>query len=249
MKKAKKILTLVACAVLLVCISVGATLAYLTAATNTVQNTFTVGKVHFGDETDLNDGLDEAKVDEYGVPVAGADRVTENEYKLMPGHTYTKDPTATIGKGSEPAYVRMIVKITDMTDVKAVFGEDFMPEDFVNGTWNSNVWLSKAIAEGDDYAIYEFWYKDIVDARETEQKLPALFTEIAIPGTVTNEQVAKLADEYTTNDEGEQVLADEGMKIYVVAQAIQADGFDTADAAWAAAPAVTIDGTTYPQQP
>ena len=57
MKKTRKILLMAACAVLLVCISVGATVAYLTS-TDTVTNTFTVGQVAIT--------LDEAKVDMYG---------------------------------------------------------------------------------------------------------------------------------------------------------------------------------------
>ena len=40
MKKTRKILAMAACAILLVCISVGATVAYLTS-TDTVTNTFT----------------------------------------------------------------------------------------------------------------------------------------------------------------------------------------------------------------
>ena len=43
--KLRRILLTLACAVLLVSLSVGATLAYLTSVTAEVQNTFTVGKV------------------------------------------------------------------------------------------------------------------------------------------------------------------------------------------------------------
>ena len=65
-------------------------------------NTFTVGKVEIK--------LDEAKVTADGIPVEGAARVTANSYKLMPGTTYTKDPTVTVLKaGSEESYVRMKV--------------------------------------------------------------------------------------------------------------------------------------------
>jgi len=236
MKKAKKILTLVACAVLLVCISVGATIAYLTATTNTVQNTFTVGKVHFGDEEDLTDGLDEAKVNEYGEPIEGADRVKGNTYKLLPGHTYTKDPTVTIGKESEPAYVRMFVKITDLADVKAVLGAalegsivdgKFLPQYFVGG-WDNSVWQTTGeIVEADNAAVYEFWYVGtelndegevgIVDALDAEKVMPALFTSITVPEGVINDDLKKLED----------------MDIQVVAQAVQADGFASQEAAWA----------------
>lgn len=129
MKKKIVALALVFC--LALAVGVGGTLAYLTATTDTVTNTFTVGKVSFDT---LNGGLDEAKVNEYGKPVkntgtaeapkytecslAEADRVTGNEYKLVPGHTYTKDPTVHIGADSENAW--LFVKISNyIKDIEA----------------------------------------------------------------------------------------------------------------------------------
>ena len=71
----------------------GTTLAWLTAESSEVENTFTYGKVALT--------LDEAKVDEYGDPVTGAARVTENQYKLIPGEEYTKDPIVHVTEESE----------------------------------------------------------------------------------------------------------------------------------------------------
>ena len=82
MKKFKALLV-VACALLLVAASVFGTMAYLTS-TDTVTNTFTVGKVAIK--------LDEAKVNPDGSLVENADRVKANSYKLLPGHIYNKDP-------------------------------------------------------------------------------------------------------------------------------------------------------------
>lgn len=87
---------LVLCAVLLVTASVLGTMAYLTS-TDKVVNTFTVGKVAIT--------LDEAKVKEDGTPVAGAARVKENAYHLLPGHTYTKDPTVHVQANSEDSFI------------------------------------------------------------------------------------------------------------------------------------------------
>ena len=96
MKKFMKILAVAVCAVLLVAATVAGTLAYLTD-TQTVANTFTVGKVEIT--------LNEAKVTEYG-ELDGATRVTSgNTYKLVPGRTYVKDPTITVGEGSEECYI------------------------------------------------------------------------------------------------------------------------------------------------
>lgn len=68
---------------------------------------------------------------------------------------------------------------------------------------------------------YEFWYKESVSAADGDIALDALFDSITVPGEITNEQLA------TIND----------MTITVNSYAIQADGFETADAAWAAFPA------------
>lgn len=100
--KAKKVLALVLCAALLVAGSVAATLAYLTSKTDVVTNTFSVGNVTIA--------LDEAKVDLYGEK-DGDSRVTENTYKLIPGHTYVKDPTITVGATSEDCW--LFVKVVD----------------------------------------------------------------------------------------------------------------------------------------
>lgn len=91
----KKLMTVLAL-VLVIALSVAGTYAYLTD-TKEVKNTFTVGKVAIT--------LDEAKVDEYGVLVANADRVKANVYKLVPGHTYVKDPTIHVTQGSEQCYI------------------------------------------------------------------------------------------------------------------------------------------------
>ena len=91
MKTKSKALLLTLCAVLLVAASVMGTMAYLTS-TDKVENTFTVGKVAIK--------LDEAKANNDGSLVEGAARVKANEYKLLPGHTYNKDPMVTVLSGS-----------------------------------------------------------------------------------------------------------------------------------------------------
>lgn len=107
MKKTSKALLLALCAVLLVAASVMGTMAYLTSS-DTVTNTFTVGKVAIT--------LDEAKVDEMGTVVVDKDgnpvgRVTQNSYKLLPGHEYKKDPTVHVSADSEDCH--LFVKVTN----------------------------------------------------------------------------------------------------------------------------------------
>lgn len=98
MKTKNKALLLALCAVSLVTASVLGTMAYLTD-NKMVTNTFTVGSVAITmDETDVNTD---------GTPVEGenVDRVTANEYKLLPGHTYVKDPQIHVAPTSEDCYL------------------------------------------------------------------------------------------------------------------------------------------------
>lgn len=163
MKKAKKIVALLLCAVLLIGASVAGTLAFLTSKA-TVTNSFTVGKVVLGE--DGKGGLDEAKVDEYGVADSTAARVTENTYKLIPGHTYTKDPTVHVGANSEACW--LFVKVENgIADIEAATttGEGAytkIAEQVVANGWTklngeTNIYYKEAAKTGDtgaDYVVF-----------------------------------------------------------------------------------------------
>lgn len=218
MKKVK-ILCLLVCAALLVCVSILGTLAYLTSE-DTVVNTFTIGKVKIT--------LDETKVTSDGQPVDGADRVKENSYHLIPGMTYVKDPTVTVGKGSEESYVRMLVTVNCYDALTDIFGDPFLPQYFVSG-WDPAVWVSTEIIVVDteaDTATYEFRYKETVKpTSDADLVLDALFDSISVPGSMTGEELAQIAD----------------LKITVIGHAIQAAGFADEAAAWTAFDAATAD--------
>lgn len=100
MKNAKKILSLLLCAVLLVGATIAGTVAYLTSQ-DEVTNTFTVGKVVIT--------LDETDVDVNGVK-DGDTRVEANTYKLIPGHTYVKDPVVHVDAESENCFLYIKVE-------------------------------------------------------------------------------------------------------------------------------------------
>ena len=213
-KSKKKALLMVLCAVMLVLVSVMGTMAYLTS-TDEVVNTFTVGNVQIK--------LDEAKANADGSLIADVPRVKANSYKLLPGHTYNKDPMVTVLKGSEESYVKMTVTFTKAAELDAIFaknGENGRANlTSIFKGYDGNTWLYKGNAEGDDNTrTYEFWYKKAVAAPDGDVALDALFDSITVPGTITNDQLKTI----------------EGMTITVNAYAIQADGFANAEAAWAA---------------
>lgn len=184
MKKLNKALLLALCAALLVTASVMGTLAYLTHTTGPVTNTFTVGNVSIS--------LDEAKVDVYG-ELDGNTRVTENTYKLIPGHEYVKDPTIHVNAGSEECWV--FIKMNNDLGEAAIFA--------IDGNWEK-------LTETADGVVYA--YKTKLTAGNSTTALFSNFT------------FANDADPAQFN----------GKTITLTGFAVQADGFTTAEAAWAA---------------
>ena len=209
MKTRSKALLLTLCAVVLVIATVFGTMAYLTS-TDEVKNTFTVGSVAIK--------LDEAKANTDGTLVAGADRVKANSYKLLPGHTYNKDPMVTVLKGSESSYVKMTVTFTKAAELDAIFDPNGADLTSIFNGYDSTNWIAKGNTEdtAKNTRTYEFWYKEAVGAPDADVALDALFDSITVPGEITNEQLETI----------------EGMTITVNAYAIQADGFNDAADAW-----------------
>ena len=198
MKTRSKALLLTLCAVLLVTASVLGTMAYLTSQ-DTVTNTFSVGSVAIK--------LDEAKANLDGSLVEGAARVKANSYKLLPGHTYNKDPIVHVDPTSENCY--LFVKVAN--EITAIEGETTVAAQMTAKGW---------VAVDGVTGVYVY----------TQSNAPAVvaggsnvtvFDNFTISGTVDN---AKLA---TYNNK----------TITVTAYAIQADGFEgkTASDIWTTA--------------
>lgn len=241
-KTKTKALLMSLCAVLLVAASVLGTMAYLTDSKE-VKNTFTVGNVAIK--------LDEAKVDENGTQVVDKDgnpvaRVTRNAYKLLPGHTYVKDPTVTVLKPSVASYVRMkvtfnkasaliamctdpefadevtgvenaypLIRMVNFVEANAAKWDGIIPDNMVDT--EDMLADAKYFNAKNDTLTYYFYYNETVAAPDGNVVLPVLFDSIKVPEWATNDQLKAL----------------EGFEINVVAEAIQADGFENAAAAWA----------------
>ena len=203
MKTKSKALLLSLCAVMLVAASIFGTLAYLTD-TDAVENTFTVGQVGIT--------LDEADVNPDGTYVSDENvRVHANEYHLMPGHEYIKDPTVHVDADSEDSWLFVqvdngIAAIEDSTNTIAA-------------QMDENGWTLV-----DDTAnVYA--YKEVVQAGAN---VP-VFNRFKISGDVEGTKPE-------TPEDGVLYLSDyKDAVINVTAYAVQADGFDNAAAAWEAA--------------
>lgn len=245
----KKIIALCLVIALAATAVAGATLAYFTDVTKVNTNTFTVGKVDIKlDETDTDDST------------PGADRDTENTYtNVYPNQTVVKDPMVTFVEDSRDCYVRMLVTVNyeklvaafgdDEEDFGDFWGEDglFMLEKLVvdkdgNCTWDRAKWPvagvtyeTEKVDVGDGKevevrksATYEFRFHAMLEAPAKDTTLDPLFKNITFPANMTNAQIAAL----------------DGFKVDVVAHAMQAEGFATAEAAWAAWPTDETNLTT-----
>ena len=235
MKTKSKALLLTLCAVLLVAASVLGTMAYLTS-TAKVENTFTIGKV-------------EITLDETDVTNPNGPRVTANSYKLMPGTTYTKDPTVTVKAGSEESYVRMKVTFNNAKEIIALCTD---PEyaDEVTGVENAfplirmvnfvkanaakwdgiipdnMVEIEKMLADA-KYFVYDKTADTLTYIFYYRETVTAPTADVVLPVLFDTIKVP----EWVT---GEQLKALDDFKITVVAEAIQAGSFANAGAAWAA---------------
>ena len=214
MKKAKKVIALTLCAVMLVVGSVAGTMAYLTSSTGDVVNTFTVGNVTIT--------LDEANVDLYGDVTTG--RTTEgNQYKLIPGHEYTKDPVVHVENGSENSWVFVKVE-NNLGTLEATTDatyKDANGADVNYATIQEQILANGWVALDGVANVYYKYYDDA--STETNKGEFAVFENFVIAGNAN-------ADTSKWNNEA---LA--AMPVTIDAYAVQADGFVTAKLAWDAA--------------
>lgn len=216
MKKARKALLTLCAALLLVSMTVGATVAYLTSTTGVVENTFTVGNVAItldevvtvAESGNWNGDVVHGQITYTGEQVAAgtvdplitfADlpRDDANIYKLMPGRTYIKDPTVHVGETSENAwlFVKVDNGIKDIMDADAI---DTQMDALGWNLVNENVYTyNRTVVAGEDIPVFKYF-------------------------KIKNDAV---------------VSSYEDAEITVQAYAVQADGFNTAADALAAAPA------------
>ena len=205
MKTKRKALLLTLCAVLLVAASVFGTIAYLTD-TEAVKNTFTVGQISMS--------MDEAKVNPDGTVVTGADRVQANEYHLLPGQTYSKDPIIHVDANSEDAYIFIVVDNNGVEAIEETADSytSVSAQILANGwTWWKN--------NGNVHYFYQEYTKG---ASATDLKV---FEEFKVGDSVTNEQLKAFYDEAAANN-------DAAKAVIVTAYAVQKAGFDSYEAAW-----------------
>lgn len=209
----KRFVAILLCMTLVALAAIGATFAYLTDS-KTVNNTFTMGNVAIKlDETNVNDPT--------------GDRVTSNAYNVYPGAVVTKDPIVH-NTGKNAAYIRATVNVSNWMNLCAAYYPDFketFPNDGYKAALNLLVgelgegWSVVGVEAGDTFTIGQFDAKFILkyDGKlAADADTTAMFQTVTIPAGIDNANT------------------DSFKEVKVVAQAIQADGFDTWEAAFAA---------------
>ena len=205
MKSKRKALLLMMCAVLLVVASIFGTLAYLTDS-EAVKNTFTVGQISMS--------MDEAPVNEDGIADTTAARVQANEYHLLPGHTYSKDPTIHVDANSEDAYIFIVVDNNGIEAIEETAdGYTSVAKQIEANGW---IWWNN---ENNVHYFYQEYTKNV----STTDLV--VFEQFKVGDAVTNKQ---LADFY----EGADANNDTAKAVIVTAYAVQQDGFESYEEAW-----------------
>ena len=165
MKKAKKIVALLLCAVLLVGASVVGTVAYLTDKAD-VTNTFTAGNVTIELKEyamDVATGKITDSSEEEGIQKTFAEAGIDN-IKILPGRTIEKQPVVIVNAGSEKCW--LFVKVENGDAKKDVLGKGaFTCSDgwtVVNG---QSGWYQYEVAvTAGNYQVFEnFIFQDLTN--------------------------------------------------------------------------------------
>lgn len=174
--KKKSIALVLALALVVVCI-VGGTLAWLTATTPAVTNTFTTSNI------------------DITLTETGATN-NANSYKMIPGYTITKDPEVKVLTGSEECY--LFVKLVESDNF-----EDFMTYELASG-WTQLQDKTGAAVPGVYYRIvatsdmgtaYSVLKDDQVSVKDTVTK--SMMNGLTINPTLT---VTAYATQYMKNN-------------------------------------------------
>lgn len=240
MKKVKKVLGFMLVIALTITGTIGATVAYLSDK-DAQKNTFTVGNVAIDLWEDFGDN-DENGLEELH-PSTGKD-ADGNIINAVEKEVYVTNT------GSEDAYVRVHIAIPQILDNgdpdfdagKNVLHFNYAPESIGADKWDwskltsdsvphytaktddkyDGDWNFYTVAVGKNSKGEDIWYNVYVVTYEKalakdESTVDAMH-QVYLDGKVTNEDVASIDDK----------LGDDAWKILVVAEGVQAKGFDDA---------------------
>ena len=206
----KKILAVIAAAALAVSCVVAGTLAWLTAESETITNTFTVG--------DINISLKEHVYDETSGLTSDIAN-GGNTYGFVPGDTLSKDPFVTVEAGSKACWLFIHVKEENNTYTGL--------EGKIIGYTVDTGWKSVTGHEG-------FYYREVAATAETTAPMYILANnQVTVNGAITKEMVDG------TSASASAVPGIESLKPQLIftAAAVQKDNVANVEDAWKKLPA------------
>lgn len=178
----KKVIISVAAIALIVCCAVGGTLAWLTAQTAPVVNTFTYG--------DINITLDET---------------TGTEYKMVPGNKLAKDPKVTVKANSEACW--LFIKIEKNTVYGTYLADYAVADGWTALTDVDGVYYREVSASTADQEFYVLKGEGTGDLKNgfvtvkesvTKEQMEALKVDNAAKPTLTFTAYAVQKDNFAT---------------------------------------------------
>lgn len=166
----KKIAVAAAAFALVLCFAVGGTLAWLTARTNTITNTFTKGDVKISLTETWNTDTD------------GNGSNDAWQAQLIPGKTYDKNPTVAVLDGTN-VDCWLFVKFEELNDAA-----DYL--DYTSTLTKANGWT-----QGDGTDIPEnVWYREVKADNSVKEWHLLKDDEVTIKGSVTEDDMDDAAD-------------------------------------------------------
>ena len=247
----RKILALASAVCMVAILAIGGTLAYFTA-TDTEENTFTVGGVQI-DLIEQQRGLDsdgtkkilvDFEDDKVLMPIVGSaqgEQEVVGGVKLPTAKNYVDKIISIKNTGKSEAYVRVFVAVptalqngqTPNAPRFDVLHWNFNGDFCADGQWTDEIVVANpTVINGVEYKIYSRTYTTALKPGDTT-RTPA-YIGFYLDKTVDKNADGKWTVDWGNGPEVIDYILDNGVKIPVFAQAVQAAGFDSAAAAFAA---------------
>lgn len=199
--KARRALLTLSLVLVMMMVAVGGTLAWLTASTGTVTNTFAPTTINLDlkehDYIASSNTLDTNK-----------EVTTENDYQMVPGKVLPKDPFVTVKGGSESSYVFVTVEKANNFD------------NFITATINTAAWTELKTENG----VVVYYY----GTNGALTKVPYNTTDTKLASILTNDQVT--VNSAVTKTQLDNVGANKPT-ITFKAYAVQSENLNTTDIA------------------
>lgn len=204
----KLVVAMLAVTLLIGC-AIGGTVAWLTAKTDAVVNTFTYGDINI-DLWETADGLHDAKkiAEQEGYIVKSRD-----DFKIIPGVDLPKDPRVTVKAGSEACW--LFIKVEE----SGTFVESKVTYSIIMG---KDGWTKLTGVSGVDNVYYREVEAIPAEQGAVSYAYPILVGDkVTVSNTLTKEDISKLSSKTAS--------------LKFTAYAVQKDAAQTAAAAWAIA--------------